>query len=301
MAKSSGRGWLLHYLALCAIWGSSFFLTHQAIAAVTPLGMAFWRCALGALTLLPIMLATKTKFGMTFKNILTIATGGLFMNAIPWMLYGFAQQHVTSVLASIINGATPIMTLLALLTIFRSEKTKPNVIIGLLIGAVGLFIALAAWQGFGENDPASVVALIGAIACYGIGGPYIKRFVTPLGLPLTSSVVVQLGSAALIVLPFYLTSGPLFSAPLTPAVIWSTLALGALGSGLSYVLYYRIIAEAGSAIANSVTYVLPLVAILLGVIALGEPLLWHEPVGAVIVILGAAISQGYLTKKTKVN
>lgn len=298
MSKTASRGWLLHYALLCLIWGSSFFLTHEAIKAFSPIGMSFWRCALGAIALLPVLLFTKTKFGMTFKNAVVISIGGLFMNAVPWMLYGFAQQHVTTVLASIINGATPIMTLLALLTLFRSEKTKPEVIIGLLIGAVGLMIALAVWQGFGENDPLSVLALIGAITCYGIGGPYIRRFVTPLGLPMTSSVVVQLGSAALVMLPFYVAGGPLLIGELTWPIVGSIAALGALGSGLSYVLYYRVIAEAGSAIANSVTYVLPLVAVLLGVIALGEPLYWYEPVGALVVILGAAISQGYFTKKS---
>lgn len=297
MSKTSSRGWLLHYLVLCLIWGSSFFLTHEAIKSFSPIAMSFWRCAFGTLALIPIMLFSKTKFSMSWRNAGVISIGGLFMNAIPWMLYGYAQQHVTTVLASIINGATPIMTLLALLTLFRSEKTKPEVIIGLLIGAVGLMIALAAWQGFGENDPLSVLALIGAITCYGIGGPYIRRFVTPLGLPMTSSVFVQLGSAAVVVLPFYLFGGPLVTGELVPSAAWSIVALGALGSGMSYVLYYRVIAEAGSAIANSVTYVLPLVAVLLGVIALGEPLYWFEPVGALVVILGAAISQGYFNKK----
>jgi drug/metabolite transporter (DMT)-like permease len=76
-------------------------------------------------------------------------------------------------------------------------------------------------------------------------------------------------------------------------------ALGAVGSGIAYVFYYRVIAEAGSAIANTVTYITPLVAVFLGVLVLGEPLYWYEPVGAVVVILGAAISQGYLTRNPK--
>jgi drug/metabolite transporter (DMT)-like permease len=73
--------------------------------------------------------------------------------------------------------------------------------------------------------------------------------------------------------------------------------LGGLGSGIAYVFYFRVIADAGSAIANTVTYITPLVAVLLGVLVLGETLYWYEPVGAFVVILGAAISQGYLTRK----
>ena len=297
MAKPANRLWLVLYLALGAIWGSSFFLIHEVLQALPPIGMSFWRCALGALTMLVIVALSRTKANLDLKTILIIGGGGMFMNGIPWMLFGYAQSHVTSILASIINGATPIMTLIALMTIFRSEKTQLHVIIGILIGAVGLMIALAAWQGFGENDPLSIAALVGAIACYGIGGPYIRRFVTPLKVPNTVTSFVQLGVSTVFVLPFYLLTEPLFVGEVTPSIALAMLTLGALGSGIAYVFYYRVIADAGSAIANTVTYITPLVAVFLGVIVLGETLYWYEPVGAVVVILGAAISQGYLTRK----
>jgi drug/metabolite transporter (DMT)-like permease len=299
MSKTAGRGWLVLYLALGLIWGSSFFLIHEVLHAIPPIGMSFWRCAFGALTMLAIVLLSRTKIILNLKSVLLIGAGGMFMNGIPWMLFGYAQSHVTSILASIINGATPIMTLIALMTIFRSEKVKLHVIIGILIGAVGLMIALAAWQGFGENDPLSIAALGGAIACYGIGGPYIRKYVTPLGVPNTVTSFVQLGVSTVFVLPFYLVTGPLFVGEVTTSIALAMFALGAVGSGIAYVFYYRVIAEAGSAIANTVTYITPLVAVFLGVLVLGEPLYWYEPVGAVVVILGAAISQGYLTRKAR--
>jgi drug/metabolite transporter (DMT)-like permease len=300
MSKPANRLWLALYLSLGVIWGSSFFLIHEVLRAVGPIGMAFWRCFLGALTMLVIVLISRTKANLDLKSILLIGGGGMFMNGIPWMLFGYAQSHVTSILASIINGATPIMTLIALMTIFRSEKTKVHVVVGILIGAVGLMIALAAWQGFGENDPLSIVALVGAIVCYGIGGPYIRRFVTPLGVPNTVTSFVQLGVSTVFVLPFYLFTGPLFVGEVTPSIALAMFTLGALGSGIAYVFYYRVIADAGSAIANTVTYITPLVAVFLGVLVLGETLYWYEPVGAVVVILGAAISQGYFTRKKAV-
>jgi drug/metabolite transporter (DMT)-like permease len=215
------------------------------------------------------------------------------MNAIPFALFSFAQQHVTSILAAIINATTPIMTLLSLLTLFRSEKVKPHVIWGLLVGGVGVMIVLAVWQGFGLNDPVAVLALLAATVCYGIGGPFIVRFVTPLKIPNEMTAFIQIGLAGLAVLPFYL-AGPIFTATPTPLALGSVLALGAIGSGFAYVLYYRVIAQAGSAIANSVTYITPLVAAVLGVLLIGEPLHWYEPVGAVIVVLGALISQNRL-------
>ena len=93
-------------------------------------------------------------------------------------------------------------------------------------------------------------------------------------------------------LPIYLLSGPLITSAPDLASVAAIVTLGALGSGVAYLLYYKILDVVGSAIASSVTYITPVIAVMLGVILLGEKLHWYEPVGGVIVILGAAISQG---------
>ena len=287
----SKNNWVILYLILGLIWGSSFLFTHVALESLPPFGVVFWRLALGAAALGIVIHYRNIKITSNWKNLLLIAGGGAFMNALPFALFAFAQQHVTSILASIINASTPIMTLLALLTIFRGEKLKLNVIVGLLIGMAGILVVLAVWQGFGENDPLAVLSLIGAVACYGIGGPFIVRFVTPLKLPNEVLSLVQVGSAAVIVLPFYLAN-PNLSAPLNSSVVVSIALLGVVGSGFAYVLYYEVIKQVGSALANSVTYLTPLVATVLGLLLLGEQLHWYQPVGAVVVIFGALISQG---------
>ena len=156
-----------------------------------------------------------------------------------------------------------------------------------------LMVVLAVWQGFGENDPVAVGAMVLAICCYGIGGPFIKRFITPLNLPNEVAAFGQVGGAAVFMLPVYLT-GPLVVGEISADVVLAMLALGAIGSGLAYIWYFQIIKVAGSAIANSVTYITPLVATFLGVLLLSEKLHWYEPVGAVVVIIGAMISQGRL-------
>ena len=293
--QERSTGWLVSYLILGLIWGSSFLFTHVALQAFQPVSVVFWRLFLGGLTLAIVIAIRKIELPKNPRIWLLMAGGGAFMNALPFTLFAFAQQHVTSILASIINGSTPIMTLLALLTIFRSEKLKPNVIVGLLIGMVGVLVVLAVWQGFGENDPLAVLALIGAITCYGIGGPFIVRFLTPLKLPSEVMSLGQVGSASLIVLPFYLMS-PAPIGEVSIPVLFCLITLGAVGSGLAYILYYRIIKQVGSAIANSVTYLTPLVATVLGMLLLGEQLHWYEPVGAVVVVLGALISQGRLNR-----
>jgi drug/metabolite transporter (DMT)-like permease len=295
MQQQRASGWLASYLVLGVIWGSSFLFTHIALQAFAPVSVVFWRLFLGGATLAIVIAVRKIALPKNYKVWLLMAGGGAFMNALPFVLFAYAQQHVTSILASIINGATPIMTLLALLTIFRSEKLKLNVIIGLLVGMVGVMVVLAVWQGFGENDPLAVLAMIGAITCYGIGGPFIVRFVTPLKIPNEVMSLGQVGAASIIVLPFYLMA-PLPTGQVTASVVFCLVTLGAVGSGLAYILYYRIIKQVGSAIANSVTYLTPLVATILGFLLLGENLHWYEPVGAVIVVLGALISQGRLNR-----
>ncbi len=295
MQQQRASGWLASYLVLGVIWGSSFLFTHVALQAFAPVSVVFWRLFLGGATLAIVIAVRKIALPKNYKVWLLMAGGGAFMNALPFVLFAYAQQHVTSILASIINGATPIMTLLALLTIFRSEKLKLNVIIGLLIGMVGVMVVLAVWQGFGENDPLAVLAMIGAITCYGIGGPFIVRFLTPLKIPNEVMSLGQVGAASIIVLPFYLMA-PLPTGQVTAAVVFCLVTLGAVGSGLAYILYYRIIKQVGSALANSVTYLTPLVATILGFLLLGENLHWYEPVGAVIVVLGALISQGRLNR-----
>jgi drug/metabolite transporter (DMT)-like permease len=285
--------WLATYILLGILWGSSFLFIHEGLTILTPIGVVFWRLLSGAIVLAVIVRVRGIKITRNPRHWLLIGFGGLFMNSIPFTLFAYGQQHVTSILASIINATTPIMTLLALLTLFRSEKLSPHVIWGLLVGASGVMVVLAVWQGFGENDPIAILCLLGAPVCYGIGGPFIVRYVSPLKLPNEQVAFVQMTIAAIAVTPFYL-SGPLMTAPLTWAPVASVLALGAIGSGFAYVLFYRVINQAGSAIANSVTYITPLVAVLLGVLLLGEPVYWYEPVGAVVVVLGALISQGRL-------
>jgi len=284
-------GWLASYLLLGVLWGSSFLFIHEGLTILPPIGVVFWRLLAGAIVLAVIVRVRGIKITRNPRHWLLIGFGGLFMNSIPFTLFAYGQQHVTSILASIINATTPIMTLLALLTLFRSEKLRPHVIWGLLVGAAGVMVVLAVWQGFGENDPVAVLCLLGATVCYGIGGPFIVRYVSPLKLPNEQTAFVQMSIAAIAVAPFYL-SGPLMTAPPSLAPVASVLALGALGSGFAYVLFYSVINQAGSAIANSVTYITPLVAVLLGVLLLGEPVYWYEPVGAAVVVLGALISQG---------
>jgi drug/metabolite transporter (DMT)-like permease len=275
---------------MALIWGSSFLFTELSLQLTTYFGVAFWRTFLGAVSMALLGLVMKLAFPKG-KQWLHLWVAGVFMSAIPFALFSYAQQSTTSILAAIIGASMPMFTLLAIMTIYRTEKVTVIATIGLMIGLVGVAITLGVWEGFGENDPLAILALVLAAASYGIGTPYIKKFITPMGLHGVTSAAGQVGMAALTLLPLYLLTGPLFVAEPRLETVSALLALGILGSGFAYRLYHGVIASAGSTTASLVTFSNPVVATIWGVLLLGETLHWYEPVGAVVVIVGAYLAQ----------
>ena len=285
------KSWLPAYLALGVTWGCSFIFIELGLEFLTPFGVAFGRCALGAITLLTVVKLQKIalpKEKSTWQKLWIVA---MLLNVVPGVLFAFAQQYVTSVLAGIINATTPLMTMIFMLLLFQEQKLKGEQIIGLLVGAFGVMVVLGIWQGVGDNQLLGVVALLLAVSCYGYSFPYTTRNILPLGLKPEAAATVQLILAATTLLPFYLFDGIADdNYRVTP--ILAMLALGVLGSGFAYIWNFSIIAAAGGSIASTVTYVTPVVAVFVGWLFLGEQITWHEIVGAVFVILGAAITQG---------
>ena len=290
------KSWLPAYIALGFIWGCSFIFIELGLEFLTPFGVAFVRCALGAITLLIFVKMRKIqlpKEKSTWRKLWIVA---LLLNVVPGILFAFAQQYVTSVLAGIINATTPLMTLIFMLILFREEKLKGEQIIGLLIGAFGVMVVLGIWKGVSENQLLGVIALLVAVACYGYSFPYTTRKILPLGLKPEAAATVQLCMAAVTLLPFYLFDGIAEDNYQLNSLL-AMLALGVLGSGFAYIWNFSIIAAVGSSIASTVTYVTPVVAVFVGWLFLAEPVTWHEPVGAMFVILGAAITQGRFKSK----
>jgi drug/metabolite transporter (DMT)-like permease len=215
----------------------------------------------------------------------------LLLNVIPGVLFALAEIEVTSVLAGIINAVTPLMTIIAILFVNRDEKPKSYQFIGLMIGFAGVLTVLGVWHGLGENPLWAILVLLLAVSCYGISFPYTRKYVMPYKLPSESLVAMQLTLAALTLLPFYLYDG-IAKDEYRVGPVLGMLGLGVFGSGFAYLWNFKVMQLAGSAIASTVTYITPVVAIVVGIIFLKESITWYEPVGAVIVLLGAAIAQG---------
>ena len=292
MSTATKKPWVAMYSIAGLIWGASFLFIELSLTFLTPVGVALGRTAFGALAMVVVILIFRSKLPKTFNAWKHLTIAGIMMSSIPFVLFSYAQTLVTSALAAIINAVTPIATVIVILIAFRTEKLKPHVVIGIVIGLLGVLVVLGAWQGLGDNDPLAIVAMLIAVLLYGIGTPYVRKYVTPLNLATEVSVFGQVGTAALTLLPIYLLSGPLITSVPDVQSVAAIVILGTLGSGVAYLLYYKTLDIVGSAIASSVTYVTPIIAVLLGVWLLGEELHWYEPVGGLIVILGAAISQG---------
>jgi drug/metabolite transporter (DMT)-like permease len=289
------KSWLPAYLALGTVWGCSFIFIELGLEFLTPFGVAFIRCALGAITLLIFTKIRKVDLPKDRKIWQKLWVVAMLLNVIPGVLFAFAQQYVTSVLASIINAGTPLMTLVFMLIVFREEKLKPEQIIGLLIGALGVLTVVGVWKELGDNQLVGVIALLIAISCYGASYPYSTRNVIPLKLKPEALATGQLIMAAITLLPFFIINGISNDFYRLQSVI-AMLCLGIFGSGFAYIWNFAITAAAGSAIASTVTYLTPVVAVIVGFLYLGEVIVWHEIAGALIVIVGALLSQGRLNR-----
>jgi drug/metabolite transporter (DMT)-like permease len=294
--KKTGS-WLPLYLIVGFIWGCSFIFIKSGLEFLTPIGVAFIRCALGAITLYSFAKIKKIELPRGKKALFHIWIVSLLLNVFPGIFFALAETEVTSILAGIINAVTPLMTLIAILLVNRSEQPKSGQIIGLLIGFAGVLVVLGAWNGLGDNPWWAVAILLLAVTCYGFSFPYTRKFVIPLGYKTEAIVSQQLILASFTLLPFYLIDG-ISKDEYRIGPVLSMIALGVFGSGFAYLWNFKVMQIAGSAIASSVTYLTPVVAVIVGIIFLGEKITWNEPVGALVVLIGAAIAQERLKLST---
>lgn len=291
MIKSKSQSWLGLYIALGIVWGCSFIFIKLGLEFLTPFGVAFGRCALGAVALLIYLKIKGLSLVRDRKMIGHLWVVALLLNVIPGIFFAWAETEVTSILAGIINAVTPLMTLIAIMLVSRNEKPTSPQVIGLLLGFLGVLTVLGAWQGLGDNPLWAILILLAAVTCYGFSFPYSRRYILPAQLKPEVMAATQVTLGAITLLPLFLIDG-IAKDEYRLGPVLAMVVLGVFGSGFAYIWNFTIMRAAGSAIASSVTYVTPLVAVLVGFIFLSEIPHWYEPAGAVIVLLGAAIAQG---------
>ncbi|HEU4948957.1 MAG TPA: DMT family transporter [Kribbella sp.] len=298
--KPPVRAWLPTMLTLAAIWGCSFVFISVGVRELHPAYLALGRVIAGSLVLLILLAIKRERLPRSPRIWAHTFVLGAIGSAIPWTLFGYGEERIPSLLAGIWNGITPLVVLPVAVLVFRTERFTLQRVLGLLIGFAGMLVVLGAWNTDGGSDLVGQLLCMAAALAYGIAIPYQKRFIagsalsgTALSAGLLLCATVQLA----IVAPLVAGQAPPAPWSLSLEGIGSVLALGALGSGLAFVLNLRNIRLIGASMSSMVTYLMPIFAIVVGVLLLDEHLTWYQPVGGLIVLTGVAVSQGILRRR----
>jgi drug/metabolite transporter (DMT)-like permease len=282
--------WVPGFLALGIVWGSSFLFIELALESFTPAGIVFWRGLLGAVSLGVFLVVRRERLPGWGSHWLHISVVALLLNALPGLLFAVGQQWVSSSLAGVINATTPLMTVVVIVTFFRDQSPTGNQILGILLGILGILFVMEVFSTGGETSVVGVAVLLGATLCYGVAMPYAKKYVVNLPYSPYSLATAQVGVSAVLTFIPALVVGSTYAPPSFHS-LGGIVGLGIFGTGLAYVWNYRNIELAGSVIASSVTYITPVVAVILGALLLQERLSSSHIIGGLLVIVSALLVQ----------
>ncbi|MGW0431795.1 DMT family transporter [Micromonospora sp. NPDC003197] len=299
--KAGLRSWLPGFLFLAVIWGSSFLFIKIGVRELHPLYVTLARVGIGSLTLLVVLAIVRDRLPRDPRLWLHLAVIAAIGTAVPFTLFGYGEQRVSSMLAGIWNATTPLVVLPMAVLVFRTERMNMRRAIGMTLGFIGVLVVLGVWQGVGGAQFTGQMMCLGAAVCYGLSIPYQKRFIadrTESGLALSAGQLLMATAQLAVVTPL-VAGAPPAPTSLSFDVVAAILALGALGTGLAFVINMRNIRLIGASTASTVTYLMPVVSVLIGVFLLDEQLAWYQPVGALVVLLGVAYSQGLFRRTAK--
>jgi drug/metabolite transporter (DMT)-like permease len=276
--------------ALALLWGSNFLWIKLALRGLAPAQLVFVRLTLGALVLTVFLRARGDHLprGRAVWAHLTLAA--IFACVVPYLLFAYGEQRVDSSIAGLLNATTPLWTALIAMAVRLERDVTPTRVAGLAIGFLGALVIFEPWRLGSQVLSRGGLACLVAAACYGVSYVYMARYLRRPDLsPLALSAGQLVASAVLtaLTLPLLGRAVPKFRADALVAVV----VLGAIGTGLAYLINYQLIAESGASRTAVVTYLLPIVAVALGALVLGETLPPHALVGAAVVLAGVALTR----------
>ncbi|MEV6716672.1 DMT family transporter [Lentzea sp. NPDC051208] len=285
------------FLLLALLWGSSFTFIKVSLEGLTPGQLVLSRLILGAAVLLSIAAIRKVALPRSVQVWGHIAAAGLFGNVIPFLLLSYGEKTTGAGIAGVLIGATPLLTLALATAALPTERATSRKAVGLALGFVGVVLLIGPWH-------ESLGSLSGRLACFGaaisyaIGFVYVRKYLSPLGLAPLSLAASQLVSAAVlqaVVTPFLGWRTPDFTGPVTLSIV----LLGLFSTGLAYVLYFRLIGDVGATTASAVNYVVPVFAVLVSVLFLGEHVTWNLLAGGLVVLVGVAYAENRMGQLRK--
>ncbi|NEB90743.1 DMT family transporter [Streptomyces bauhiniae] len=282
--------WRLRFGLLSLIWGFSFLLIKVGTGAYAPFQVTLGRLLFGTLVLVAAMAVKRERLPRGARTWAHLTVAAFFLNALPFSLFAFAELTIPSTLAGICNATSPLWGMAFSLVALSEDRPTRVRVAGLGLGFLGVLTVLGAWQGFHGLDARGTALALLASLSYPVGWIYVRRTLAGTAdshLSMTGAQLLLATAQLALVTPLF-TSAPA-SFPVVPLL--AIAALGALGTGVAMLIQYGLVAEVGPTTAQMVTYFVPVIATVAGVTILGESLRWTTPVGAAIVIAGAALTQ----------
>ncbi|MDQ0389024.1 drug/metabolite transporter (DMT)-like permease [Streptomyces sp. DSM 42143] len=282
--------WRLRFGLLSLVWGFSFLFMKVGTEAFAPFQVTLGRLVSGTAVVAVAMAVKRERLPRGVWTWAHLAVAGFLLNALPFSLFAFSELTIPSSLAGICNATSPLWGMALSLVALSEDRPTRRRVAGLGIGFLGVLTVLGVWQGFHGLDVTGTALALLASLSYPVGWIYVRRTLAGSSHSHLSLTGAQLGLATLqlaVVTPLFTTMPTQF--PVMPLL--AVAALGTLGTGLAFLIQYDLVAEIGPTTAQMVTYFTPVIATAAGVVLLGESLSWSTPVGAVIVLAGAALTQ----------
>jgi drug/metabolite transporter (DMT)-like permease len=284
-------------LALSILWGGSFFFNGVAVRDLPPLTIVLARVGIAAVALWAVLAALRIAMPRVPGLWAAFLGMGLLNNAIPFALFVWGQHHIASGLAAILNATTPLFTVLVAHALTPDERLTPAKAAGVVAGLLGVVVMLGAdlLAGLGTALAAQLACLAAALS-YAFAGVFGRRF-RRMGVPPLATATGQVTASTLLILPLALLTEAPWALPMPGAATWVALAgVGLLSTALAYILYFRILAAAGATNLLLVTFLIPVSAILLGALVLGERLDARHFAGMALIGAGLALIDGRLLR-----
>ena len=280
----------LRFAGIALAWGTSFYLIKISLESFSPIEITFLRSFLGFLTLFTWCKIKRISIPKPSWLWIHLGVLSVLLNSAPSFLFAKAETQLSSTLAGLINATTPAITILLVSVILRTESITRTQVFGLAVSFMGIAILVEVWKGLGESSLSSVLALFTAVSCFAVSYPYIRKFLISRNESIEGMITIQLAISSISLLPIYLISDP-FALEIITAPLFSILSLGVFASGIAYVWNTQVISFYGSARASSVSYLIPVVALVSGFIFLGENPTSSQLIGGGVILLGIWLSK----------
>lgn len=272
--------WLLLIL-LSVLWGGAFFFIGVTLRELPPFTVVLARVAFGAFLLVPLLKLLGGAWPKTWGGWMPFMAMGMLNNVIPFSLLTVGQTYISSGLASVLNATTPLFTALVLAA-SGEERLIARRVVGVIIGLAGVIVLRAPWLDQSHGQTVGMLLCLGAAVSYGLSGLWGRRKLT--GVPPITSATCQLVCSSVVMALLATALERPWQLPMPSIATWASLiGVAALGTSLAYIVFFQILNRSGATNAMLVTLLIPVTAILLGFLVLGEPISRHEILGALII------------------